>query len=571
MKTRTQVAPLSKKLRNFIPKSFLSLKEGYSLNIFRADLFAGVSVAVIAFPLAMAYAIGAGLSPEKGIFTAIIAGFLISLLGGSRVQIGGPTGTMIVVLYGIIMQKGLDSMIVAALMAGLILIFFGLSGIGTYIKYIPYPVVTGLTTAIAMLIFTSQIKDLFGFSFSVPVDFLGKWHAYLTNFTSFDPKSLIIGLGTLALMIYFRRIKPHFPGALIAMSAAALFTWAFNIDIATIGSSFGQLPRTLPNPSLPHFTFDQAISLLPDALTIALLAAIESLLAAIVSEGLTGWRYQSNCELVAQGLANIGSVIFGGIPAAGALTRTAANVKYGARTPIAGMICAAVVFLIMYFFAPLTSKIPLCALSAVLLMIAWGMSEIHHFFHLFSAPKRDVVVLVTVFVLTLFANITVAVQMGMILAAFLFMKQMSDLVDVVSTNPLDEEKNIDEESLEDEEIPKGVEIYEINGPFFFGVADRLKNLMNELERPPKIFILRMRKVPTIDASGMHALEEFYLECKRQETILLLSGVKKSPLRDLKKYHLDELIGQQHIFGHISSALEFTREFLRHEKFKKAMR
>lgn len=565
-----------KRFRNFIPKSILSLKAGYSLAFFRKDLIAGISVGVIAFPLAMAYAIGADLPPERGLFTAIVAGFLISALGGSRVQIGGPTGTMIVVLYGLIMQKGLDNMIVAALLAGVILICFGLSGLGTYIKYIPYPVIRGLTTAIACLIFTSQMKDLFGFAIEKSqVDFLGKWHSYFTHFSSLDPKPLGLGLGTLAIIIYFRRYKPHVPGFLIALSTAGFITWFFNIDIATIGSEFGTLPRTLPAPSLPSFTFEQALSLLPDAFTIALLAAIESLLAAIVSEGMTGWRYQSNCELVAQGIANIGSVLFGGIPAAGALARTAVNVKSGARTPIAGMMCALVVFIIMYFFAPLTSKIPLCALSAVLLMIAWSMSELHHFFHLFSAPKRDVIVLVTVFLLTLFATITVAVQIGMILAAFLFMKQMSDLVNVVSHKPLlnsNEQKSNDKENdvFAQGEIPEDVEIYEIDGPFFFGVADRLKNLMNELGRPPKIFILRMRKVPTIDASGMHALEEFYLECKRQNTVLLLSGVKKNPLKDLKKYHLDELIGEQHIFSHINSALLFSKNYLRHERFQKAL-
>lgn len=552
--------------KNFIPKSVICFQEGYSFSLFRSDLFAGFSVAIIAFPLAIAYAIGANLPPEQGVITAIIAGLLISLLGGSRVQIGGPTGTMIIVLYGILMQKGFESMTIAALMAGLILIFFGLTGLGTYIKYIPYPVVTGLTTGIAAAIFTSQIKDFFGIQIDqMPIDSLSKWNLYFHNFASADLKTFALGLGTLGIIIYFRKFKPQFPGVLVALLIATFITTLFHIDVATIGSTYGTLSRTLPAPHLPSFSFASAIDLLPDALTIAILAAIESLLSAIVSEGMTGWRTQGNCELVAQGLANIGSVIFGGLPAAGALARTAANVKSGAKTPMAGIIHALILFLILFFFAPFTSKIPLCALSAVLLMVAWSMSEIHHFLHLFTAPKRDVVVLITVFLLTLFASISVAVQVGMILAAFLFMKQMSDLTDVVGSAKLIDDgsqEESDKDALNRKEVPHDVEIYEINGPFFFGVADRLKNVMNELKKPPKIFILRMRKVPTIDASGMHALEEFAIECQRQGTLLLLSGVKKNPMKDLRRYHLDELIGEKHIFSHIDHALRFSKEHLK---------
>jgi SulP family sulfate permease len=313
--------------------------------------------------------------------------------------------------------------------------------------------------------------------------------------------------------------------------------------------------------------------LIPDALTIALLCGIESLLAAVISEGMTGWRHQSNCELVAQGFANIFTSLFGGMPATGSVSRTAANVKSGALTPMAGMIHAIGVFLILFALGPLTGKVPLCSLAAVLFITAWNMSEIHHFLHLFTAPKKDIFVLIAVFLLTLLVDITAAVQIGMILAAFLFMKQMSDISDVVSiANYFDEgDEERDPDAIDKREVPEGVEVYEINGPFFFGVADRLKNLLNELERPPLVFILRMRKVPTIDASGMHALEEFFLECKRQRTILLLSGVRKHPLKDLKRYHLDELIGEDHIFLNISSALEFSKELLRVEAFKRAMR
>lgn len=565
---------LSQRFKTFIPKSVQCLRE-FSIHTLRKDLIAGITVGVIAFPLALAVAIGAGIPPERGLFTAIITGFLISLLGGSRVQIAGPSSTFIVILYGIMLRHGFEGMLMATMMGGVILIFFGFAGLGTYIKYIPYPVVTGLTTGIAVVIFSSQIKEFLGLKMGeVPIDFVGKWQAYWAHLGTWDLKSLSLGLGTLLIILYFRRFKPRFPGALVALTLAGLVTWLFRIDVPTIGSQFGALPRTLPTPVFPSFGFSEMLMLIPDALTIALLAGMESLLAAVVSEGMTGWRHQSNCELVAQGIANIVSSLFGGIPSSGSISRTAANIKAGASTPLAGMIHAGFIFLIMFLFAPLAIKIPLTSLAAVLLILAWNMSELHHFFHLFTAPRRDVVVLVTVFSLTVLINITAAVQVGMILAALLFMKQMSDLSDVVSTAQFFEDslqqKGDDPDALNREEVPEGVEVYEINGPFFFGVADRLKNLLNELSRPPRIFILRMRKVPTIDVSGMHALEEFYLECKRQGTILLLSGVKKGPLRDLKRYQFDTLIGEDHIFSHINLALAFAREHTSIEKFKRAM-
>lgn len=560
----------SSRLKTFIPKSVTCFREGYSWDSLRRDLIAGLTVGIIALPFAVAAAIGANIPPERGLFTAIVAGFLISALGGSRVQIGGPTSTFIVILYGLLITHGYESIVIATILAGLILIIFGFVGLGTYIKYIPYPVITGLTTGIAVIIFTGQMKDFFGLSMGqVPTDFLGKWAAYFKNFSTWNPTALLVGLGTLLIILYFRRRKPQFPGAILGLAVATLVTFVFDLNVETIGSRFGALPRTLPSPYIPSLSFDQILNLIPDALTIALLISIESLLAAVVSEGMTGWRHQSNCELVAQGFANIGSALFGGLPASGSLARTAANVKSGALTPVSGMIHALTLFLFLFALAPIASYIPLCSLAAVLIMIAWGMSELHHFLHLFTAPKRDIVVLLSVFFLTVLVNITSALQVGMILAAFLFMKHMSDMSDAVSMAEIFDEDNMqllerDPDAIDRNDIPPGVEVYEINGPFFFGVADRLKNLMNELEKPPKIFILRMRKVPTIDASGMHALEEFYLECSRQGTLLLLSGVKKNPLKDLKRYHLDELIGENHIFSHINHALEFSRELLYQE-------
>lgn len=559
------------KAKSLIPKSITSMR-GYSLSSFWGDLGGGLTVGVVAFPLAMAFAIGAGLSPERGLFTAIVAGLVVSLFGGCRVQIAGPAGSFIVVLYDILLRHGFNSLVIATLLAGLFLIFFGLAGLGTYIKYIPYPVVTALLTGIAVVIASSQIKDFLGLEMGeVPVNFIEKWKAYGLSVTTWDPTTFGVGLGTLSLIIFFRRLRPQIPGTILALALAALINWLFDLQVPTIGSKYGTLPHSLPSPHLPSFSFATILELTPDALTIALLAGIDSLLSAVVTEGMTGWRHQSNLELVAQGCANIGSVLFGGIPASGSMARSAIALRSGAKTPISGIIHSLTVFAILYLLAPLVGTIPLAALAAVLLMIAWNMSEIHHFIHLFAAPFRDIVVLLTVFILTILVNMTVAVQVGMILAAFLFMKQMSDVSGVVSTAPYVEEEGEKREEIRDPEaiskknVPEGAEVYEINGPFFFGVADRLKNLLNELERPPPVFILRMRKVPTIDASGMHALEEFFLECKRQGTLLLLSGVKKSPLQDLRRYHLDELIGKKHIFSEINGALEFAKEFLRTDK------
>jgi sulfate permease, SulP family len=561
----------SDRLKTFIPKSIQCFREGYSIQGFLRDLFAGINVGILALPLAIAVSIGAGISPNHGLITAVVAGFLISLLGGSRVQVGGPTATLIVIMYGIMLRHGYEGMLMATFMAGVILIFFGLAGFGTYIKYIPHPVVTGLTTGMAVVIFSSQFKDFLGLDMGVvPLDFMAKWQAYWTHLRTFDFKILTIGLGTLTVLVYCKRYHPKLPSTLIALVIAGAIVWLFKIDIPTIESRYGGICCTFPSPKLPYFQFHELLDLVPDALTIAILCGIESLLSAVVAEGMTGWRHQSNCELVAQGIANIGSVLFGGLPATGSLTRTTANVKSGASTPIAGITHAIVLFGLLYYFSPLMRYIPLASLAAVLIMMAWNMSNCRHFFHLFTAPKKDVIVLIVVFFLTVLINITAAVQVGTILASFMFMKQMSDLSDVVSTPINSSEAPANPHIGPPIEVPPEIEIFDINGPLFFGVADRLKNLFNQLSTRPKIFILNMQHVPTIDASGMHALEEFYIECSKHHTVLLLSGVKKGPLKDLQRYHLDEMMGEDHIFSNLPSALEFSRELLRIEKFKRAM-
>ena len=561
------------RIKTLVPIAVRCLRHDYSLKSFFKDLFAGCNVAIIAFPMAIACAIGTNIDPERGLFTGIVAGFLISLLGGSRVQIGGPSSMFLVILYGIMLRHGLDGMLLTTFMGGLILVVLGLAGFGTYIKYIPYTIVSGLTTGIAVVIFSSQFKGLLGLEMgNVPVDFLSKWQAYWQFLPTFNPASLLIGGMVLAIMIVLRCYRPQLPGSLIALTIVTVMMVGLHIDVETIGSKYGMLPRSLPAPHLPYFELRELLDLVPDALTLAILIGMESLLSAVVAEGMTGWRHQSNCELIAQGIANLCSGLFGGMPATGSLSRTAANIKGGATTPVSGMIHACVLFLLMFLFAPFVSQIPLSALAAVLMMTAWSMSRVRHFVHLMTAPKRDVVVLLTVFTLTVLIDLTAAVQVGMILAAFLFMKQMSDRSDVVSNmRKADQDDAHDVEIFSHRDVPPDIEVFEINGPLFFGVTDRLKNILNELDKPPKIFILRMQRVPTIDASGMHALEELYRECHKQKTLFLLAGVQSAVLHDLKRYRLNELLGQDHLFSHINTALEFAREYLRIEKFKVAMR
>lgn len=554
--------------QTFVPKSYICFKEGYSFAILKKDLFAGVTVGIVSVPLTMAFAIASGLRPEQGLFTGIIAGFLISLLGGGRVQIGGPTGAFVVIIYDIVQRQGYDGLVFATLIAAVLLIVMGLCRLGTLIKYIPYPLTTGFTTGIALVIFSSQMKDFFGLKMGrVPADFIEKWDALLGAFHTFDVTTLAVSSATLASIILMRRFAPAIPWGIASIFLATLACWGLAIPVETISSHFGVLPSRLPLPTLPHFSLDLAAihALIPDAVTIALLAGIESLLSCVIADGMTGGRHKSNCELVAQGFANLGAIFFNGLPATGAIARTAINIKTGARTPVAGMIHALVLVVILFAFMPLVGKIPLPALSAILIIIAWNMSEIHHFRHLLKSPAGDVAVMLLAFFLTVFVDLTVAVEVGMVLAAFLFMKRMGSRSGVLALSPFLKEG--DNDLLEKEEIeetskkqqPKDVEIYEINGPFFFGVADTLKDVLHNLERPPQVFILRMRRVPIIDASGLHALDEFYEQCKAEKTTLILSGVQKEPLNDLRKYGLEERIGAHNIFSRIDQALKRAQE------------
>jgi SulP family sulfate permease len=549
--------------REFIPKSYLYLRSGYKTVTFRKDLFAGITVGIIALPLAMAFAISSGTTPDQGLFTAIIAGFLISALGGSRAQIGGPTGAFVVIVYDIMQRTGYEGLAISTLLAAVFLVLMGIFKLGSWIKYVPHPLVTGFTTGIAVIIFSSQIKDFFGLNMGAPpADFVDKWIAYGGAFSSLHLPTFFLGAGTLTLILAVRKFIPKVPWGIASIVIATFVSYFFDLPVATIQSKFGQIPSTLPIPALPslHIPEGKLVEIAMDAVTIAFLAGIESLLSAVIADGMMGSRHKSNCELVGQGIANFASILFGGIPATGAIARTAANIKNGAQTPVAGMIHAITLLLIILFLAPIVSQIPLAALAAVLIMVAWNMSEIGHFIRLLKAPIGDMTILATAFLLTVFVDITVAITLGMILASFLFMKRMSDYSKTVSLTSLFKEplsdfpERYDPDAIVRKKIPPGVEVYELQGPFFFGAADMLKDILVNLEKPPKVFILRMRHVPMIDASGMHALKEFYQKCKNTKTTLLLSGIQGQTKIDLEEFGLSHLIGKPHIFAHIDDAL-----------------
>lgn len=562
------------KFHEFIPKSYLYLRNGYRFSTFKKDLLAGLTVGIIALPLAMAFAIASNVGPERGLYTAIIAGFLVSVLGGSRIQIGGPTGAFVVIVYGIIQRTGYEGLCMSMVIAAFILILFGIFRIGSWIKYVPNPLITGFTTGIAVIIFSTQIKDFFGLSMGTPpADFVEKWIAYFKAFSTVDPLTLFLATGTLGTILLIRRFTPWLPWGICAIVLTTAICMLFHLPVETIQSRFGEIPRSLPLPSLPCLSIqaDKFKEIFIDGITIAFLGAVESLLSAVIGDGMIGGRHRSNCELIAQGVANFGSVMFGGIPATGAIARTAANVKTGAQTPVAGMIHACVLFLILYCFAPIVSQIPLAALAAILVMVSWNMSEIGHFIRLLKAPQGDCIVLLAAFLLTIFIDITVAISVGMILASFLFMKRMSQtskaisLSQIFQENTVDFPEKMDPNDISKKVIPRGVEVYEIQGPFFFGAANMLRDILSTITLMPKVFILRMRFVPMIDASGMYGIEEFYNQCKKKGVILFLSGVHGQTKQDLKKFGLIKSIGEQKIFPNIDDALAKATEVVASDK------
>jgi SulP family sulfate permease len=526
-------------VQSFTPKIITTMREGYNFGLFKADTVAGLTVAIVALPLSMALAIASGASPDKGLVTAVIAGFLISFLGGSRVQVGGPTGAFVVVVFNVIAQHGYDGLLVATFMAGLILIAAGIFKIGRLIKFIPHPVVTGFTAGIAVIIASSQVKDFLGLSLdNIPADFLPKWQAYFGAMASVHGATLMVGLGALAVIVALRKWVPKSPGFLIAIVLASAVVALLKLPVDTIGTRFPEMPAGLPVPSLPVLSWEKIAELLPSAFTIAFLAGIEALLSAVVADGMTGTRHRSNQELIGQGIANLGSVLFGGLPATGAIARTATNIKAGARTPVAGMMHALFLLLFILFASDLMAYVPMAALAAILFMVAWGMSEIDRFVALLRMPNSDRAILLLTFGLTILVDLTVAIGVGVTLASLLFMARMSETVQLEKGSAPGPDGDIDQEDLgQREDLPPGVEVFRISGPVFFGVAGELLDAMRKIGRTPKVIILRMRLVPLLDATGVTMIEEFVEQAHLSGAKIILSGVQKQPREMLSRVGL----------------------------------
>jgi SulP family sulfate permease len=553
----------------FKPKLISALRT-YSKETFMADLMAGLIVGIVALPLAIAFGIASGVSPEKGIITAIIAGFIISFLGGSKIQIGGPTGAFIVIVYGIIQQYGEKGLIVATIMAGVLLILLGLFKLGAIIKFIPYPIIVGFTSGIAVTIFTTQIADIFGLSFggeTVPGDFPGKWVLYFRHFDTVNWWNTAISAVSILIIVFSGKIIKKIPGSLIAIilvtvTVYLLKTYAGIDCIDTIGDRF-TIKAELPDAEVPVINWEVINGLLPAALTIAVLGAIESLLSATVADGMIGDKHDSNAELIAQGTANIITPLFGGIPATGAIARTMTNINNGGKTPVAGMIHAVVLLLILLLLMPLAQYIPMACLAGVLVIVSYNMSEWRTFKALMKNPKSDVSVLLITFFLTVIFDLTIAIEIGLVIACLLFMRRVAETTEIsVITDEIDPSSEVDI-AIKDEHIsiPKDVEVYEINGPYFFGIANRFEEQMITFRDKPKVRIIRMRKVPFIDSTGIHNLTNLCRTSQKEKITIVLSGVNKKVHATLEKAGFYELIGKDNICPNINVALERAKEII----------
>ena len=548
----------------FVPKLFTCLKN-YSKEQFTKDFIAGIIVAIIALPLAIALAIASGVSPEKGIYTAIVGGFVVSLLGGSRVQIGGPTGAFVVIVFGIVEKYGIDGLIVSTILAGIFLIIMGLLKFGGMLKFIPYPITTGFTSGIAIIIFSTQIKDFFGLTMqTVPADFIPKWIAYFNSLNTLNLQSMIIGILSLLIIIFWPKVNKKIPGTLIAIVLATILTLVFNLNIETIGSRFGEISSSLPSISLPHTSFSMIKELMLPALTIAILGGIESLLSAVVADGMIGGSHRSNMELVAQGFANICSGLVGGIPVTGAIARTAANVKNGGRTPVAGIVHALALLVILLLFMPYVKLVPMSSLAAILIIVSYNMGEWESFKQIFKAPKSDALVLLVTFSLTLFFDLVIAIGVGLLLASLLFMRRMADVTDVRFI--LDEHEDVDQIELIDSiKTPENVSLYEINGPFFFGAADKFVHAIREIGIPTKILIVKMSNVPAIDATGYHALKMLYSLCTKHHTQLIILNLQEQPFNALEKYGFIDILGKENFCSNVEEAIDRANLLLKTPK------
>ena len=552
------------------PQLLTSLKT-YNRQTLTADIMAGIIVGIVALPLAIAFGIASGVTPEKGIITAIIAGFIVSLLGGSKVQIGGPTGAFIVIIYGIIQKYGIEGLMIATVMAGVFLLLFGLLKLGTIIKYIPYPIVVGFTSGIAVTIFTTQIKDLFGLTIeSVPSDFIEKWGCYISHFSTADLWCSIVGILSVVIIALTPKVSKKIPGSLVAIIvmtiAALILKNYFGVTtIETIGDRFS-VSSDIPDAHMPAMTWDTIKSLVAPALTIAVLGAIESLLSATVADGVIGAHHNSNTELVAQGLANIASPIFGGIPATGAIARTMTNINNGGKTPVSGIVHAIVLLLIFLFFMPLAKYIPMACLAGVLVIVSYGMSGWRSFLALMKNPKSDVTVLLITFFLTIIFDLTVAIEVGLIIACLLFMKRVSEITDVKAvTDEINEESDMIKDNAEHLAIPEGVEVYEINGPYFFGAGNKFEEVMAAFGDRPKVRIIRMRKVPFVDSTGIHNLTNLCEMSHNEGIEVVLSGVCEKVHKQLEKARFYDILGNKNICSHINLALERANEIIGEKK------
>lgn len=515
------------------------------------DIISGIIVAIIALPLSVALGIASGVSPEKGLITAIIAGFFISFLGGSRVQIGGPTGAFVVIVYGIIDKHGIEGLIIATAMAGAILILMGLLKFGDLIKFIPCTITTGFTAGIAVVLFSTQVKDFLGLSIdNVPSEFLHKWSAYISNISTAKVTTIIIGLISLLIMVYWPKVNKTIPGSLVALIIATVLVKFLGLPVETIGDRFGEISSSIPVPKFASVSGDTLINLINPAITIAVLAGIESLLSAVVADGMIGKKHNSNMELVAQGVANIASALFGGIPATGAIARTAANVRNGGRTPVAGVVHAITLLLIMLVFMPLAKMIPMTTLAAILIIVSYNMSDIKEFKALLKAPKSDVAVLLVTFFLTVVFDLVVAIAAGMIITMMLFIKKMSDSTRISCV--IDDEKIIETVSklADDEKVIDSdkILVYEVNGPLFFGAVQNFTEIIDKIKQSTEVLIIRMNYVPIMDATAYEGLKRIYKECKKRDIVLMLSEVQKQPMKVMERMSFMNVIGEENLFS-----------------------
>ncbi len=541
-----------------VPKLVTTLR-GYTRAQFSADVTAGVIVGIVALPLSIAFAIASGVEPSRGLWTAIVAGFLISALGGSRVQVGGPTGAFVVIVYGIVQQHGVDGLIVATSMAGLILVAMGVFRFGAAIKFIPHPVVIGFTSGIAVIILSGQVKDFLGLTMGdVPAHFVDKWRAYAAHGGDLNVDALLVALFTLLVIVGWPRVSRRVPGPFVALVAATLLVRWLGLPVETIGSRFGEVSAALPVPALPSLSYAQVVALIGPAFTIAMLGAVESLLSAVVADGMIGARHRSNMELVGQGVANVASALVGGIPATGAIARTATNVKSGGRTPVAGMTHAVTLLLITLFAGRWAAEIPMAALAAILVVVAYNMSEWRIFVSEFRGPRSDVAVLLATFLLTVLVDLTVAIGVGMVLAAFLFMKRMAEVSDVTAIRAAALDEGDEGGALAESLAPGDVQVYAIDGPFFFGAADRFKATMREIASRPKVLILRLAGVPVIDSTGLSALRDVVRRSRAEGTRVLLAEVQPEVRLVIERASLGDLLSPDDITATFEEALRRVR-------------